>query len=246
VPDADPRAVGDEPLLLRRRGDVPVFVARRRAEAGRALLAAHPTTDVLICDDGLQHLALARDVEIVVFDACGIGNGWLLPAGPLREPWPRAPRQPAELILRTELGGDLPLPADVTLHTARRTLAAEAVRADGTRVPLAALQGQPLVAVAGIARPEAFFAMLRAAGLTLADTEALPDHCDFEGWQRPANPRETLICTEKDALKLWRRRPDALAMPLDLEALAGFFAALDAALRARGYHPRSNPASTPY
>ena len=241
APDADPRAVGDEPLLLRRRADVPVFVARRRAEAGRALLAAHPGADVLICDDGLQHLALARDVEIVVFDARGIGNGWLLPAGPLREPWLRSPRQPVELILRTEPGDDFPVPADATLHTARRMLAAEAVRADGTRVPLAALQGQPLVAVAGIARPEAFFAMLRAAGLTLADTEALPDHCDFEHWQRPANQRETLICTEKDALKLWRRRPDALAMPLDLEAPAGFFAALDAALRARGYHPRSNP-----
>ena len=89
-PGADPQDVGDEPLLLRRRADVPVFVAPRRAEAGRTLLAAHPACDILVCDDGLQHVALARDVEICVFDARGIGNGWLLPAGPLREPWPRA------------------------------------------------------------------------------------------------------------------------------------------------------------
>jgi tetraacyldisaccharide 4'-kinase len=242
APDADPRAVGDEPLLLRRRADVPVFVARRRAEAARALLAAHPGADVLICDDGLQHLSLARDVEIVAFDARGIGNGWLLPAGPLREPWPRAPSQPVQLIPRTEPDGNaFPWPANATPHTARRALAAEAVRADGTRIALTALQGQPLVAVAGIARPEAFFAMLRAAGLTLADTEALPDHYDFSSWQRLSEKRETLICTEKDALKLWRSRPDALAAPLDLHVPPAFFAALDEALRARGYHPRTNP-----
>ncbi|MES2424874.1 MAG: tetraacyldisaccharide 4'-kinase, partial [Pseudomonadota bacterium] len=80
---------GDEPLLLRRATGAPVFVAPRRADAARAALARYPQTRVIVCDDGLQHLALQRDVEICVFGDASIGNGWLLPAGPLREPWPR-------------------------------------------------------------------------------------------------------------------------------------------------------------
>lgn len=247
TPEADAAQTGDEPLLLRRRAGVPVFVARRRFDAAAALLAAHPDCDILICDDGLQHLALARDVEVVVFDARGAGNGWLLPAGPLREPWPRDAGSAAQLILRTEPGGALPLPFDAALHEARRSLAPDALRANGQRVPLASLQGQPLVAVAGIARPEAFFAMLRAAGLTLAGAEALPDHYDFdEGFFAALRVSEltraetgALLCTEKDAPKLWRGRPDALAVPLDLRVPPAFFAALDAALAARGYHPRA-------
>ena len=237
--DADPCAVGDEPLLLRRRTSVPVFVGQQRADAGRALLAAHPTTDILVCDDGLQHQALARDVEIAVFDARGVGNGWLLPAGPLREPWPR----PVDLVLRTEPGPDLALPPGVQAFAAQRTLAAQAVRADGSTVPLAALAGSAsLVALAGIARPEAFFAMLRAAGLPLHETLALPDHYHFNSWPRASHLRGTLICTEKDAIKLWRQRPDALAVPLRLDVPPAFFDALDQRLAVRGYHPRMHAA----
>ena len=81
--------VGDEPLLIARRAQVPVFVARQRMQAVQALRQAHPRINLIVCDDGLQHLALARDVEICVFNDEGVGNGWLLPAGPLREPWPR-------------------------------------------------------------------------------------------------------------------------------------------------------------
>ncbi|MEZ5608634.1 MAG: tetraacyldisaccharide 4'-kinase [Burkholderiaceae bacterium] len=227
--DADPSAVGDEPLLLRRRAQVPVAVGRQRAAAGQALLAAHPEVDVLVCDDGLQHLALARDIEIAVFDARGIGNGWLLPAGPLREAWPR----PVDAVLWTEA----PVAQRPAGFAARRRLAEHARRADGVAVPLAALQSTPLAAVAGIARPEAFFALLRQAGLTLAKTVALPDHYDFNSLSRLPNKGCTLICTEKDAAKLWRHRPDALAVPLELEVPAAFFAMLDERLAARGYHP---------
>jgi tetraacyldisaccharide 4'-kinase len=235
LPDSDPRTVGDEPLLLRLRAEVPVFVAPRRADAGRALLAAHPGTDILLCDDGLQHVALARDVEVCVFDARGIGNGWLLPAGPLREPWPR----PVDLVLWTEPAAEgAAVPGGPPTFTAPRHLADHALRADGTRVPLAQLRGQSLVALAGIARPEAFFAMLRAAGLTLADTLALPDHYDFNSLPRLPDQRTGLVCTEKDALKLWRHAPDALAVPLRLDVPAGFFSALDLRLAAQGYHPR--------
>ena len=251
TPDADPRLVGDEPLLLRHRAGVPVFVAPHRAEAGAALLAAYPACDLLVCDDGLQHLALARDVEVVVFDARGTGNGWLLPAGPLREPWPRArPRSgqahPAELVLHTEAGGpSLPVPPGTPAFHARRTLAPEALRADGTRVPLAALRGQPLTALAGIARPAAFFTMLQSAGLTLAETQALPDHYDFRSWLRPSGKGQKLICTEKDAVKLWPLAPNALAVPLVLDVPPAFFAALDEALAARGHSPRTPAPGAP-
>lgn len=234
TPTADPRTVGDEPLLLRQRTGVPVVVCAQRANAGRALLAAHPDVDILVCDDGLQHRRLARDVDICVFDRRGIGNGWHLPAGPLREPWPR----PVDLVLRTEPGPPLALPPGAVEFTAQRSLAADALRADGSRVPLTALQGGPhLVALAGIARPEAFFDMLRAAGLNLHETLALPDHYDFNSWQRPPDGRESLICTEKDAVKLWRQRPDALAVPLLLDVPAAFFDALDQRLAARGVRP---------
>ncbi|MYM90102.1 tetraacyldisaccharide 4'-kinase, partial [Rugamonas sp. FT82W] len=81
-----PAQVGDEPLLIKQRTGCPVMVGRDRAATGRALLAAHPEVNILLTDDGLQHYALQRDVEIILFDGRGAGNGWLLPAGPLREP----------------------------------------------------------------------------------------------------------------------------------------------------------------
>ncbi len=211
--------VGDEPLLIARAAGVPVFVASRRVEAGQALLAAHPGIDILVCDDGLQHLQLARDVEICVFNDEGLGNGWLLPAGPLREPWPRS----VDLVLHAGPAPGGPAPQ----FTLSRALAEHAVDAAGRRVPLQDLQGQPLHALAAIARPQDFFAMLRAQGLTLTSEEALPDHYDFSSWQRPSGNRLRLICTEKDAVKLWPRHPDALAVPLRLAIAPTFFDALD-------------------
>jgi tetraacyldisaccharide 4'-kinase len=87
-----------------------------------------------------------------------------------------------------------------------------------------------LIATAAIARPEGFFEMLRARGLTLAETVALPDHYDFDGWQRSRATGQTLVCTEKDAVKLWRQAPDALAVPLEFAPSPEFFDALDAKL----------------
>jgi tetraacyldisaccharide 4'-kinase len=88
-PDGSAHDFGDESLLIRRSTGVPVFVARQRAQAAKALLAAYPGTQVIIADDGLQHYALQRDFEVCVFDDRGVGNGWLMPAGMLREPWPQ-------------------------------------------------------------------------------------------------------------------------------------------------------------
>lgn len=218
--DSSPREVGDEPALIRRLTGVPVFVAVRRAEASRAMVARHPGTQVIVSDDGMQHLAMARDIEICVFDDRGIGNGWLLPAGPLRERWPRA--------------------CDLTLHTgersafagyrSQRALADDVVHCDGTRSPFGKLVGPPVDAVAAIANPESFFAMLRTRGVKLASSHALPDHYDFDSWSRPPHKGYSLVCTEKDAAKLWRSTPEALAVPLIFTPEPAFFAALDAGL----------------
>lgn len=230
TPDSPAHEVGDEPALIARNCRVPVFVAPRRTTAARALRAAYPDTDVIICDDGLQHLALARDLEVCIFNEQGVGNGFLLPAGPLREPWPRA----VDFLLHA---GSLPPGSDPAhAYGLQRRLAPYALRADGTRVPLSDLQGQPLHAVAAVARPEVFFAMLQAEALQLAHTEALPDHYDFDSWSRSSDKRHPLICTEKDAVKLWQHHPDALAVPLQLHIDPAFFAALDVRLLALGVH----------
>lgn len=218
-----PAQAGDEPLLIARRAQVPVFVDSDRARAAQALLRAHPATQVIVSDDGLQHLALARDIEICAFDDRGTGNGWLLPAGPLREPWPR----PVDLVVHTgshpAFGG----------WRARRSLARHAVRADGSTTPLAALAGVPLTAVAGIAQPGAFFAMLREQGLLLEEELALPDHSDFAGTTARLDATATLMCTEKDAVKLWQHRPDAWAVPLHVTLDDGLLRAFDALLDAK-------------
>lgn len=230
LPGSPASEVGDEPALIARSfaGDaaVPVFVAPRRIAAARALLAAHPGTDVIVCDDGLQHLALKRDLEICIFNDQGVGNGWLLPAGPLREPWPRR----VDFVLHA--GTTPPVGTTAPAFGLQRRLAPWAVRSDGSQVPLAQLRGQPLHALAAVARPDDFFAMLRSEGLTLAHTEALSDHYDFNSWKRPLDARKPVICTEKDAVKLWALHPEALAVPLAVQIDPRFFAALDTKLPA--------------
>ncbi|WP_048438556.1 tetraacyldisaccharide 4'-kinase [Caenimonas sp. SL110] len=222
---SDARDVGDEPILISRACGVPVFVAPARADAARALLAAYPQVQVVVCDDGLQHYALARDIEICVFDDRGIGNGWLLPAGPLRERWPRD----ADLVLRTQGA------KDIAGHLVGRHLASAAVRADGAKRALGQLRSErALIAVAGIARPQAFFDMLRTHQLLPVRTLALPDHaadCDYLSLLAGIPSGATLVCTLKDAVKLWKHRPDAWAVPLELDIAPEFWRELDALLQ---------------
>ncbi len=226
--DSSATDAGDEPILIKRTTNAPVFVAAARIDAARALMRAYPEVNIVVCDDGLQHHGLHRDIEICVFDERGTGNGFLLPAGPLREPWPRA----TDLVLAP---GNLKAIQGFSL---RRELADEARRSDGTSVALAGLCGPgkpadaPLWAVAGIARPEAFFAMLRARGLQLAHTVALPDHSEFDSPEWSVAGRQILLCTEKDAVKLWLQRPDALAVPLVLQIEPAFWEAFDGLLLA--------------
>ncbi|PQA78044.1 tetraacyldisaccharide 4'-kinase [Rhodoferax sp. TS-BS-61-7] len=245
--DASPTEVGDEPLLLQRRTGVPVYVGRQRAAAARALLQDHPHTQIIVCDDGMQHYALYRDVEICVFDSRGAGNGWLLPAGPLREPWPpralKAAGQSHDNLLVLNTG-----PNAVPGFTATRQLADHTVGASGDVQPLTALNApdtHPVCAVAGIAQPEVFFAMLRAQGVLLAHTIALPDHYDFDSWSRNTHEVYTLICTEKDAAKLWQHAPEARAVPLVQTAPPDFYAALDRCLQPHRPAPVSSPHGHP-
>jgi tetraacyldisaccharide 4'-kinase len=238
VADTTPVAnAGDEPALIQRETGAPVFVATQRITAARALLAAHPQVNVIVCDDGLQHLALQRDIEVCVFDDRGVGNGWLLPAGPLREPWPRRPGRDVDFVLHTpaSFAPPKPLPDHKSpsatqpdtppAFTIQRRLAAYALRADGSQVAMQDIV-QPVHAVAAIAQPEIFFTMLRAQGLTVAGTSSLPDHYNFSSWSCTIPLGQTLICTQKDAVKLWGSHPQALAVPLVVDIPAAFFAAL--------------------
>ena len=221
---------GDEPALIQSAVNAPLFVANDRADAALALLAAHPQVNVIVCDDGLQHLALQRDVEICVMDERGVGNGRLQPAGPLREAWPR---EVDFLLHRGNFEGGFEL---------QRELAAHAQRADGSTVPLSELAGQPLIALAGIAQPENFFNMLRAAGLALDDTLALPDHYDFNSTPRIFHAGQVLICTQKDAPKLrfatWAKDLTILAVPLVVTLPPAFYTALGEKLSSLQAHPQ--------
>jgi tetraacyldisaccharide 4'-kinase len=224
MPDARAIDTGDEPLLIRQKTGAPVFVAAKRVDAALALLHKHPSTDVLVCDDGLQHLALERDIEICVFDERGVGNGLMLPAGPLREPWPRK----VDLMLNSSAVGGVP-----GAYSSSRQLSSHARRADGSVVELATLgQHRPLAAVAGIAKPDKFFSMLAQCGIQPDVVVPLPDHFDYTQPIRQVQAARTLLCTEKDAVKLWRTTPHAWAVALECDPDPGFFNALTELLRA--------------
>ena len=193
--------VGDEPLLIYRRTGAPVWVGHQRIEAARALCAAQPEVDVLVCDDGLQHHTLARDAELVVFDDRGIGNGLLLPAGPLREALPQQlPSRMRVLYAGSRFSTTLPGWLVQRRITCAWPLVAWLAGDAQQAVTLATLQGRRLLAAAGLAAPEKFFVMLEAAGLRF-ERMPLPDHFSFSTlpWSS-ANP--DVLVTEKDAVKL--------------------------------------------
>jgi len=207
-PLVGPPAAGDEPYLLARRNpQALVLVNPRRSVAVAAAVAEHGA-QVVILDDGFQHLAVARDLDIVLLDARRpLGNGYLLPAGRLREPVAALLR--ADLLLFTRhSGGPLPaLPVKLPALACRHLLGPVAITLEGEERLLAGLAGQRAVAFAGIADPGGFFAALTAAGLTLVETLALPDHIHYDRQllarlAAAAQHAELLITTEKDAVKL--------------------------------------------
>lgn len=199
-PDSDPALVGDETVMLARRGVAPVWVGSDRIAAAQGLLAAHPACDVIVCDDGLQHYRLARDVEIAVVDgARGFGNGWMHPAGPLREPRARLASvdavvvnggRPAEMLLGA------PAIFEMTLRGERFRNLLDRARCVGTEY----FAGRKVHAVAGIGHPQRFFAHLTQLGLDVTG-HVFPDHHPYSGSDlAPCNGHD-VIMTEKDAVK---------------------------------------------
>jgi tetraacyldisaccharide 4'-kinase len=185
-PDSDPAAVGDEPLLIRRHTGCPVMVGRDRVAAAQQLLQISEL-DLIISDDGLQHHRLARDFEIVVVDTLPQTRRQLcLPAGPLRETAARLARVDW-LIERDTLGSGFALGDLIRLQ-------------DGKRESLSAWRGRPVYGVAGIGRPERFFADLTAAGLQVIP-RAFPDHHRFAVEELAALVDAPVVMTEKDAVK---------------------------------------------
>jgi tetraacyldisaccharide 4'-kinase len=252
--DSPATQVGDEPLLIRLRTRAPVWVARRRIAAARALCAVHPEVDVLVADDGLQHLALRRDVQVIVFDERGVGNGLLLPAGPLRQPL--AAHVPVNShVLYNAPSPSTPWPGAL----AQRRLAGAVLLQDwwsgapATAQALQQLRGRPLLAAAGMAAPQRFFGMLRDAGLTVTPLP-LADHAalDAAPW-RSGTPE--VVCTEKDAAKLVALPADALGttrvwvVGLDFQLPEDFVDTLQrrlhAARRQGPGHDRPPPTSRP-
>ena len=195
---------GDEPLLLYQQTGVPVAVAAKRIEAGKALLAAFPEINLLIADDGLQHYALARDIEIAVFPYSDVGRHDLdvLPNGALREPIERLMNVDAVVISGCK--GDLPivdLPSTAPLF---RSYIENGViyqlNHPENKLDSTMLEGKSIVALAGIAKPERFFNSLRALGISLQQTYSLPDHAPLTPADLPQ--ADVILITEKDAVKL--------------------------------------------
>ncbi len=192
-----PDEVGDEPLLIAQKTQAPVVVGRRRVMAAQRLLALHPEVDVIISDDGLQHYALGRTVEIQLSDARGHGNGWLLPAGPLREP---ASRRSDFYVVNGGAGTD-GRAYSMSLVGGH----AERIADRSQRMPLDSLPANARVAaVAGIGHPPRFFDMLAARGVRLSQTFALPDHHPYSAEDFAAIDADLILMTDKDAVKCAR------------------------------------------
>ncbi len=192
---SDPAEVGDEPMLLARRSGCPVWVAPDRVAACRALRQQHPECDIIVTDDGLQHYALRRDVEICVVDARGFGNGFLQPAGPLREPPSRLRSVDAVVAHGASAveGFKMALEGDklVRFTDARDVRAARS------------FAGQRVHAVAGIGDPKRFFLQLARFGLKVVP-HPFPDHHPFRAGDFAFGDSDPVVMTEKDAVKCKR------------------------------------------
>jgi tetraacyldisaccharide 4'-kinase len=213
-PSGDPDTFGDEALLMAQRELCPVWVGRDRAAAARALLSAHPECDVLLSDDGLQHYRLKRDVEIAVVDGeRRFGNGFLLPAGPLRETPARLKTVDAVVINGGEAeNGEYRMQLDGSVFCNLLNPGTIRVAAD--------FRGQKLHAIAGIGNPQRFFAHLQNLGLA-AEAHPFPDHYRYVAADLAYRDADAMLMTEKDAVKCaafateqyWVLRVDAQIAP---------------------------------
>lgn len=204
----DAKQFGDEPSLLAQQSGLPIAVHPKRVQALRALCRQHPTVNVIIADDGLQHHALPRDIEIIVQDARGVANQYLLPAGPLREP-PERLTQADWLITQLAPGQSLPntpTPANPARHVTMQLWPVQFEHLTSGRVMsadswLKEHQTNTCSALAAIGQPTRFFTMLQAFGLHLAQKQALPDHVAIPDYYFGQLSEQLLLITAKDAVK---------------------------------------------
>lgn len=199
--EADPVRYGDEPVLLARTCHCPVAVGADRPAAAARLLADHPECDVLVSDDGLQHYRLQRDIEIVVVDPETLGNRWLMPSGPLREGLSRLGE--CDLVIAHGVPDPPIVAACGRTPVKRMRLAGEQLHRLGAMeevVPLSSFAGRKVHAIAGIGRPERFFAQLSASGLDV-EPHAFPDHHRFKAADLAFGDDAPRIMTVKDAVK---------------------------------------------
>lgn len=189
-------AVGDEAVLIAARtGAIVVADADRVAAAKRAIALG---AEIIVSDDGLQHYRLRRDAEIAVIDAeRGLGNGYLLPAGPLREPAARLSQ--VDLVVCTQRGRTAGAQSAGQLRARHEIVEAQCL-STGERRSLSSFAGSRVYAVAGIGNPNAFFSMLREHGLEV-DARAMPDHVAFERGDIEPPGDALVLMTEKDAVK---------------------------------------------
>jgi tetraacyldisaccharide 4'-kinase len=190
---SDPAQVGDEPVVLARRSGCPVGVGPDRASVVEMLRRNHPDVDVLVLDDGLQHYKLRRDLEIVVVDARVFGNGWLFPAGPLREPPSRLRSVDAVVAHGTTAVKGYAM-------ALKGTLMQRFTDSSDRRAP-ESFKDARVHAVAGIGDPERFFALLERAGMQV-ERHAFPDHHPFVPRDLEFGDGLPVVMTEKDAVKL--------------------------------------------
>ena len=221
---ATPEHFGDEPVLIARRTRVPVYLSPDRPAAVRALLAAHPEVDVLVSDDGLQHYALGRDVEIAVVDGERLfGNGLPLPSGPLREPVSRL-REVDCAVVNGGNSDSVPAPRQFAMHLAGERFVSLAGQDLAPAEFALAARGHRVAAVAGIGSPARFFAHLERLGVA-AERHPFPDHHHFQPRELRLPGVDLVVMTEKDAVKcaafadarMWFLRVEA-ALPPEFDA----------------------------
>ncbi len=200
VPNSNPEDVGDEPVLIASSTQSPMIVDPDRLRAANYLIEKH-ACNVIVSDDGLQHYRLPRDIEIAVVDGeRRFGNGYCLPAGPLREPQKRL----AEVdFVVSNSGNSKPNPN--LNEVAMRIYIAEAVNLQdpSVRRALTSFDEEPVHAIAGIGHPARFFSMLQAYGLRLHE-HAFADHQVYRSGDLEFNDKIPVLMTEKDAVKCRR------------------------------------------
>lgn len=221
---ADAQTGGDEPVLIGSRLDrVPVVVGQKRYEAALEALRRF-NTNVVVLDDGFQHIRLKRTCDIVLVDAGNpFGNGKLFPAGILREPMSALKRADAVLITKADGMNVEPLKNVIRRNTSARIFTSSQNPLDlidccGSETkPLSALRGTKVLALSGIARPASFFSLLTSLGAVIVGKCTYPDHYDFKNsdlveiFKKAADERTTMIVTtEKDAARLRNLKPDGI------------------------------------